>query len=531
MIEFVKFVSLVFYQKVNRMVFLFKKRRFFSNIYTYAVLIALLTVCGSQTSALSRQSISLINGTVRSTIILPDYPSWSYKGVSSGDEMGYSVSGAGDINGDGYDDVIVGSPQYTTNIDPEGVAFVFHGSDHGLSSSPDWLSNGIKGSRFGHSVSGAGDVNGDGYDDVIIGAPYYKVDFGGSGVPQSGAVFVFHGSDIGLGEDPAWEMLAEAPDIDFGFAVSDAGDVNNDGFDDVIVGAWKYESADEQANEGKVYLYLGGLTGLSDTPVWTFECNSPTASCGRTLASAGDVNGDGFDDVIVGAQNYDGDFDQEGAAYLFFGNAGGLSISPDWTIQGGQENAMLGSSVSGAGDVNDDGYDDVLVGSQGYSTGELILNGATFAYYGSSTGLNTTQDWVTYGEEDGSRYGCSVHSAGDINQDGYGDVLIGSYYYGSLGSPDNQPDEGAAYLFNGGETGLGTLPSWEGSGRKANAWFGYSVGTAGDVNGDGMEDVIIGAPYYKWDDKTPVGIAFAFYAEMEADEYSVYLPFIIFQEQ
>ncbi|HBX69320.1 MAG TPA: hypothetical protein DEH25_08030 [Chloroflexi bacterium] len=167
---------------------------------------------------------------------------WTFDGSQDGAEFGYAVAAAGDVNGDGFADVIIGAPLYSRQtpegVDREGAAFVFLGSSSGLGATPDWvMGSSMQGAAFGSSVAAAGDVNGDGFADVIIGAPEYKVDFGMSGEPKSGAAFVYYGSETGLSLAPDWFVLAEAAEIRLGDAVAGAGDVNGDGFDDVIVGA------------------------------------------------------------------------------------------------------------------------------------------------------------------------------------------------------------------------------------------------------------------------------------------------------
>ena len=454
---------------------------------------------------------------------------WSYAGAANGDKFGHAVHTAGDVNADGFADVIIGAPQYTHNVYKEGAAFVFYGGSYGLGSTPAWVAgSGQQGSSFGSAVSTAGDVNGDGYDDVIVGAEEYKVVFDLNGEPQSGAVFVYHGSEEGLSPTPDWTILAEAPEIRLGWAVSTAGDINGDGYDDVVVSAPHYESEASQTNEGKVYLYLGGADGLAAAPAWSYECNRGTALCGASLDAAGDVNGDDYDDVILGAPNCDALIEDEGCALVFFGSEAGFSLTANWVQDGSQEGALFGRSVAGAGDVNGDGYHDILVGAPGYTLDILVPQvGAAYLFYGSDTGPSHAHDWATYGEETYSRYGFSLHLAGDVNNDGYGDVLIGSYLLGTNGSEVHQPDEGGAYLFKGSASGLGSTTSWSAYGDKAEAWFGYSLGTAGDVDGDLADDILVGSPDYKFDEKTVMGKAFAFYSQEPGPQFTVFIPLIV----
>ena len=210
----------------------------------YLGLVIVMVVCVKQTFASSRETI------IPTVLDLDSDQPWVIYGKENGDNLGWSVSAAGDINGDGFSDVIVGAPLY--GPEQEGTVFVYHGGEGGLNSIPDWtMGGGEKGIRFGNAVSGAGDVNGDGYDDVIIGAEDFKVDFGTSGEPKSGAAFVYYGSENGLLDTHAWRVLAEAKEINFGRAVSSAGDVNGDGYDDVIVGAPYLRASQPMPTKGK----------------------------------------------------------------------------------------------------------------------------------------------------------------------------------------------------------------------------------------------------------------------------------------
>ena len=460
---------------------------------------------------------------------------WYYIDTSdnaTGIELGYSVHTAGDVNADGYDDILVGIPKYSPpEIERSGRVLAFYGGPYGLSTDPDWIMDGfLKGAHFGNSVSTAGDVNGDGFDDVIIGADEYKLVFDGvSGEPKSGKVFVFYGSADGLLEVSTWYIQAEAPSIALGWAVSTAGDVNNDGYDDILISAPMYSGSDDQSSEGKIYLYLGSSAGLSATPDWTYECDQPAAQCGYSLDSAGDVNHDGYDDVIIGTGYWNGTQIDEGAAMVFLGSELGLEPVPSWFVEGGQASAQFGYSVAGTGDVNGDSYDDLLVGAPSYSQYPGIDDrvGAVFLFYGSSEGPGLVPDWISYGEEPYSRYGHALHTAGDVDGNGYADFIIGAYLMGTSGDVVHQPDEGAIYVYTGGYFGPGNRPDWSTYGDKADAWFGYSLGTAGDVDGDQMDDILVGTPNYKIDEKDVVGKAFGFYSLETSPRNTVFIPLIV----
>ena len=274
----------------------------------------------------------------------------------------------------------------------------------------------------------------------------------------------------------------------FGNSVSTAGDVNGDGYSDVIVGANLYDNGEN--DEGRAYLYQGSATGLSTTSNWTAESDQFSALFGVSVSSAGDVNGDGYSDVIVGAYLYDNGQTNEGRAYLYQGSATGLSTTAAWTAESDQASANFGISVSSAGDVNGDGYSDVIVGAYRYDNAE-INEGKVYVYYGSAAGLSTTANWTSESDQAGAFFGYAVSTAGDVNGDGYSDVIVGAYTYSN-----GESQEGRAYVYQGSATGLSTTANWTAESDQVNALFGYSVSSAGDVNGDGYSDVIIGANGY-----------------------------------
>jgi hypothetical protein len=282
------------------------------------------------------------------------------------------------VNGDGYDDVVVGAPYADEGEFLEGKGFLYLGSAAGLSVTPDWIGQvNQPRANFGYSLAPAGDVNGDGYDDVIVGALGY-----GDGPIPPGTAFLYEGSPSGLSSTPSWTGTIDRSGAGFGYSVSTAGDVDGDGFGDVIVGA--PFSSNGQGNEGEAFVYLGSPSGLSIVPVWTTEGNQGGAFLGNAVATAGDVNGDGYDEVIVGASEYDGPDQDEGRSFLFLGSGSGPS-SKSHVGQANQRDAKFGISVATAGDVNGDGLSDVIIGAKWYDHGDTD-EGAAFALYRSAGG-------------------------------------------------------------------------------------------------------------------------------------------------
>ena len=436
-------------------------------------------------------------------------PSWSVEGNQTGADLGRAVAMAGDVNGDGFDDVLVAAPDYDKGQVDEGRVFLYEGSASGLTTTPTWAAEGNEvAAHFGYSVDAAGDIDGDGWDDVIIGAPDY-------GSNDEGAAYVYHGSASGLSSTADWEVLGMESGGKLGSAVSGAGSVNGDAYGDVIVSAPLEDNG--QVDEGVVYVYHGTSSGLELAPAQLLEIHSTGAHLGdgsRGIDSAGDLNGDGYDDVIVGAGHYGNS--NYGLVAVWYGSSSGLPSSLDWSYIHGQSWSILGNSVAGAGDMDGDGYDDVVVGQSFYDEG-FQDEGRIHVFRGSATGLQAgPAQWTAYGGKISARFGESVSGAGDINGDGYDDIVVGANNYkNALGDTY----AGAGFVFLGKDQTVpdpvGTvLPrAWSVEGEQANARLGTSVSGGGDVNGDGWDDVILGEPDYTGD-KVDEGRAFVYHSAM-----------------
>jgi len=413
---------------------------------------------------------------------------WRAAGGQAKAWFGYPVAAAGDVDGDGLDDFLAGASHWGVERENEGAAFLFRGSAQGPANSPSWSATGGQpGAIFGAALGGAGDVNGDGYDDAIIGR--------GNGLgPDPGGASLYLGSPSGLASAPAWTMAGDQPSAWFGQGVAGAGDVNGDGFDDVLVGA--HGSDGEQAASGRAFLYLGSARGLDASPAWTARGAQTGAHFGYSLSSAGDVNADGFDDVLVGAYYYDGSWIDEGKVFLYLGSISGLSREPVWTREGGQPNGAFGYSVSKAGDVNGDGFGDLVVAAHLYDH-RFHDEGKAFLFLGAADGIPRASDWSPEGRQAGAYFGCWVATAGDVNGDGFADVLVGATAFDLSYS-----DEGRASLYLGSVSGLSSTPCWTGHGGQARAEFS-GVSPAGDVNGDGFGDFLVGS--YAYDDERSEG--------------------------
>ncbi|WP_422355355.1 integrin alpha [Roseivirga pacifica] len=474
---------------------------------------------------------------------------WLYYGSSSGVSssfvimngtnanmyLGRSLGKAGDVNGDGYSDIIVSGQGYdppnTSNI--RGEVRVHYGSANGISATADWHYEGSNAQNAGHLVSGAGDVNGDGYDDIIFtgdyGNKYQKLvlgsssglassvhwslantnyphssnriatkigDINGDGFDDVIAVssgmkaYIFLGSSSGLGA--TYDLVLDnSLGESFGEGINAAplGDTNNDGIDDFVIGIPNFSSYVPSA--GAVAIFYGDtLDEMTETSDWYAEGNSEEANFGHEVANAGDVNGDGWDDLLVSAWKYSNGHTNEGASFLYYGTSTGLESTPNWIYEGGQHNAYFGYGISTAGDINNDGYDDVIIGAMGYDDG-IPNSGRVYIFHGTVNGLSASPTTIINGIQAQAYMGSDVADAGDVNGDGYDDVVIGAYQH-----TNGENKEGASFVYLGSSSGIDLNSVLILDSDQSNAWFGKSVSKAGDINNDGYDDITIGAPKF-----------------------------------
>jgi hypothetical protein len=390
---------------------------------------------------------------------LPDTPDWTY--VPTFSEAGFIIlSGlsVGDINGDGWPDLLVNIDSDQAGGEIVGSVQAVFGSPQGFGDAPDWKVFGdMANTDFGVSSSTA-DVNGDGYDEVIIGAPSYL---------GSGRVFVYDGGPSGPSLAPDQTLLLGQAGANYGFDVAGVGDLNMDGFEDVVVGA-PDATLVGGSPDGAAFAYLGGQVGLATTAAWNFDSNRDGSDFGWTVGPAGDVNGDGYPDVLVGDVSFSSSDafqdTSEGRAYLFYGDNTGLEEAAAWTYEPNVFVANMGIAVGG-GDLNGDGYDDVIVGADFFTTdppepgfvGNFASPGAVFAFLGSETGPQEPGFFFdSPTQNDDVQTGRAV-GAGDFNCDGYADVVYGSLGYPGTANPDavNTMDYGRLDVAFGSPAGPG----------------------------------------------------------------------------
>ncbi len=409
----------------------------------------------------------------------------------------------------------------------------------------------------GRVVSSAGDVNGDGIADIIIGAP--DNDNGGSNAGAAYVIFGTRsgfGTNVGgrqvidlttLTAAQGFVLQGDSASDQFGRdGVSAAGDVNGDGIGDIVIGA-PYDST-RPTSAGQAYVVFGtrsgfgtnvggrqvlDITGLTAAQGFVIQGDSSGDYAGRSVSNAGDVNGDGIDDLIVSASEDDNGGNDAGESYVIFGTRAGfgttvggqrvldlstLSAAQGFIIRGDAADDYSGWRVSGIGDVNGDGIADVITNALRGDDGGVSA-GEAYVIFGSRTGFGTNvggrqvidlatftpaQGFIIQGDVTGDAAGVSVSGAGDINGDGIADIIIGV-----TGADAGGAEAGAAYVIYGTNTGFGSLVSGRQvldltgftvaqgfiiQGDAAGDQAGGSVSGAGDINGDGVDDLIVGAP-------------------------------------
>ncbi len=349
------------------------------------------------------------------------------------------IESAGDVNHDGYGDAIVGAPgDRSTSASNVGAAYLYLGSPQGLSPAPAQRFAPLPGatpSRFGQAAASAGDVNGDGYDDVLVAAPHTSTRAG----QYTGAVYLYLGQRNGLAGRPQLLGIGEAGAY-FGADVGGA-DLDGDGFSDVLVGASRYR---ETTVGGAAFVFRGRRGhAVESSPAARYEVDFPGALFGVGIAPAGDVDGDGYQDLVVGGPGNGPDGSTTGWVRVYRGGPGPLSTTPLFEARGATFGALTGFSVASAGDIDGDGDDDIAYGQLGAVVAGGKFYGAVFSVDGLAGTPATTPVLV---EPPGgpARVATSVGAAvasGDIDGDGIPEIVSGAYNYA-----DDLPLQGGVFI-------------------------------------------------------------------------------------
>ncbi|MEZ5926133.1 MAG: FG-GAP-like repeat-containing protein [Hyphomicrobiaceae bacterium] len=460
---------------------------------------------------------------------------FSIIGASAYDYSGVSVASAGDVNGDGFDDLLIGASLVDGPSGTDyGAAYVIFGGPE-IVTGPIGLStldgtNGFKiagesaSGQLGRAVSSAGDLNGDGIDDFVVASGKIA-----TVTQMEGASYVVFGKTTGfdasidvadLDGSNGFQISGVSVNDEAGTSVASIGDVNGDGIDDLLIGAKGGRPNLAVGSTGAAYVVYGttagfaanvALSGLDGTNGYVLAGELFNEQAGISVSGAGDINGDGLNDFIIGAQNKSSG---TGAAYVVFGTdqpvgaqlaLSGLDGTNGFQLIGAGSGTHLGWAVGSAGDVNGDGFDDIVVGAP--YTGSPANSGSAFVVFGKASGfsadfdvasLDGTNGFRVTGAPASARMGSSVAAAGDINGDGLDDIIVGAW---NGGSGNNFP--GRAYVIFGQTSGLGATFSvgslngnngFEIDGSASGDRAGLSVSAAGDINSDGFDDLIVGAP-------------------------------------
>jgi hypothetical protein len=333
-------------------------------------------------------------------------PVWQFS-VGARTALDASWGTTPDVNGDGFSDVVVGATMANR-------AYVYLGSAGGVGVVPITLINPAGSAAFGASVASAGDLDGDGYGDLIVGANASNtahVYFGGAGPALLTAAPV--------------ALTGPAGATSFGGSVTSAGDVNGDGRADLAVGTFA---------SGRVYLYLGLGSRIAPAAVAILNPSRTTDNFGNRVANVGDVNGDGYSDLGVGAY-------QANSGYVYLGGAGGLGATPI-TIPGPPGSGACCGVTAGAGDLDGDGFDEVMIVAPAFDRVFIYRGGAASPLTGALPEIVGP----------GGYFGTDVAGAGDVNRDGHADVVVGAFRYGT-------PATGGAFVYLGTADGLGDTPA------------------------------------------------------------------------
>lgn len=390
---------------------------------------------------------------------------FSLTGETAGDDFGATIDNIGDLDNDGFADFVVGAPGNIgagTEGAETGRIYIYSGRTHTTLSTLNGL---LPSACFGHSLSAAGDVNNDGTPDIIVGAPLS--DAGGA---EAGEAFVYSGLTLAL----LYSFTGEAAYDQFGVAVSGAGDVNNDGFADILIGASGNNSNGN--NAGRAYLFSGATGELLNV----LDGESVFDRFGNAVSDAGDLDNDGYADFMVGAPFNDNGAFNAGRVYVYSGK----TVSLLYTLSGDKPYAQFGESLSPMGDANNDGTVDIAVGAPG-NTATGMRTGEAFVFSGTDG-----QELYTYkGEAISDAFGFPVADVGDIDNDGRADILVGAKFNDAGGQ-----GAGRAYIYQSGCCNVAGDANNDGSFSIADVTFGIATIFAGgqapacqdeaDANGD-----------------------------------------------
>lgn len=398
------------------------------------------------------------------------------------------------MDGDGFSDILISEQ---ADVGPSRVLCRF-GSNGGVAageeqSIPSYWDT----PYFGAALAVAGDANGDGFADAVISSsdssPYAP-----SSSDEILHCAVYYGSPTGLPTTPSALLDSTIPVADFGFDVEYVGDVNGDGVDDIVVGAPAIHY--DLDWEGSVSLYLGATAGIASQPAWVAVDDYDSIRLGYSIASVGDLNLDGLCDVAFLLQGYN----VYGKVIAYGGALGGLTSQPIWESGGTTDGTLdfVDATVAGGGDLDGNGILDLVVSCPKFSS----VDGQTLIYLGAPQGMPTFAS-NSIGSDTHGEYGIpgSLCILQDQNDDGFDELLIGNPTYSMA-----QEYEGRIECYRGSATGPSGSPDWVVE-RNRSAGFGATVANAGDLNGDGRPEFVVGANQFSSAGQSKMKYAFGEY--------------------
>ena len=409
-------------------------------------------------------------------------PGWATLSGQEAGTLGLVIS-VGDVDADGNPDLALGMPGFEDGMPGEGTAQVYFGDGSAFAAEPGFGTEGEQAFAFLGQAVELFDANGDGFDDLAVSAWQSDGDEFNEGV-----VRLHLGSAAGLDPVPALEIVGGEEGGGLGWALS-SGDVDGDTFEDLLITSLDMDTA--VPDGGAVFVHRGGAAGLEPTPSWTLAGMESASAFGWSL-DVFDANGDGFDDVLVGAPEASDGEDQEGMAMLYLGGSLGPAALPDWTVQSDQIGARLGYAVSGLGDLDDDGDVELGIGVPLWDDVALMIvdMGRVMIFWGTEDGPAEVPDFELLGGGPSRWFGAAfAEGPGDLDGDGVDDLVVGAPHHSG-----DFPDEGAFQLHPGeADNGPLAFPVRTVIGGAPQAQFGSALAFAADPNDDGREDLLVGA--------------------------------------
>jgi len=373
-----------------------------------------------------------------------------------------------DFNADGLDDMVFANPSENK------VLIVMGSAERNNFSNPTNIQTltGVTGENFGQSIT-AGDFNGDGFDDLVIGAPQHQIESNITGI-----VYLHAGSASGLNSSESWNWSLNSDEGETGFLVSSAGDVDGDGDDELLIVSSNHTTV--EAEKGRVDMFLGSLAPWGNESSWSLSGSTIDAKLGMSIAGDGDVNGDGYADIAISSTGSKGSPFGYGAVHIFHGGSTAISSQPQTSIKVDIQGNLFGYHLAWV-DLDGNGFDELLVGEP--FNGSAYQSGLIWIFNGTSTGLEVPQPLtVLFSSQVNDHFGSLFESAGDVNEDGYEDLLV---------SQRDAGRSGKLSLYLGSENGILTSTQTIAKGSAEGDWMAAAFSTKGDLDGDGMLEVMV----------------------------------------